>query len=266
MNTEYNLFVSDYHVPFHLKSGHKIFLDVCKYIKPTKVILGGDIIDFFGISRFLRSHRSTVTLKDELNATKKVLSEIRNANKNAEIIYMEGNHSYRLFKFIALHARELGSLEELTIQNLLGLDKYGIKFHKNNEPPEGYSDFVDTYLELCSGDGKQVSPLIVGHFNKCCGNGGTAKRLIEEKGDVSIIQGHTHRVEMYAKKTITGKILLGVESGGLFDSEQNSYIRSPNWQNGFTIIEVHNASKDYNILPAVIKNHKLVFNQKVFIG
>lgn len=79
----------DFHYPFLAEKPYAEFLCLLQEIKPDKIYLNGDLLDCWEISR---------------------LRVIRRDNPEAEIIYIAGNHEFRLNQYIIRNAPHLFSV------------------------------------------------------------------------------------------------------------------------------------------------------------
>ena len=121
---------SDFHVPFHDRQALSAFISFCKYFKPDKIFLNGDIIDFYAISRFTKDPGRALELQQEIDEAVGVLKMIRKANPKAEIHYIKGNHEARLQRYLWSEAKELAGLKILTVEHFLQLKSLNIIYHE----------------------------------------------------------------------------------------------------------------------------------------
>lgn len=119
--------VSDIHFPYHDKLAIGAVKRFIKANPVDVVIFNGDILDMYDVSSFDKSPDRMNSLQAELNLATKLFSDLRKELPNAEMIYVEGNHEYRLKRYLMKHP-ELFSLEALQLPNLLKLDKYNITY------------------------------------------------------------------------------------------------------------------------------------------
>lgn len=213
--------VSDAHIPHQDdKAVSKWFESITKN-KPDKIIIAGDLLDFWELSSFDKVPKSSKSFIQEIKLGRLFLTNLRKVAVNARIVFVLGNHCFRLKKYLLSVAPELYDLEELSLENLLRLKDNDIEFVDCKEGP---SRFVDTYT-IDQG-------FYVGHFNLSRPSSGATVKALVDKYGVNIIQGHCHRGGVYYKRLLTGKILTGIESYCLC-SLNPSYMSSPNWQGGW---------------------------------
>jgi predicted phosphodiesterase len=87
--------IGDVHVPFHDPVALDLFLRVSKTIKPSALIVAGDFIDFYAISRFVRTPERRLLLAEEIRQARELLQTLSKAFPRAEKIFMCGNHEKR---------------------------------------------------------------------------------------------------------------------------------------------------------------------------
>lgn len=218
-----SIVINDLHVPFHDNKLLTLFYSFLKDLKPDNLIINGDFLDCFALSSFDKAPGRGKTLLEEVKVGKKILSHIRSLIPRAKIFYLEGNHEFRMKRYLLKQAPELFDVLEISIPSLLDLKGFHIEYVDGGDD----SSWQDTYLKL--GD------IFVGHFKRVNKHSGmTAKALVEDKG-VSVVQGHVHRAGVFNKTLMTGEVLTGIENGCMCDLNP-SYIRNPNWQHAITVI------------------------------
>jgi predicted phosphodiesterase len=238
---------SDAHFPHGDDKVILLFERFLKDYKPDVLVFNGDLLDCETISKF--DSVPGGSLKEELFMCKEFLSDIRRILPNTEIHYILGNHEMRLRSYLIRNIKDPTTFnvikERLSLADLLDLDKLKIDFH---DLPENISRFDDNYI--------YKEGFYIGHWNRVSKNSAyTVKLLVEDKG-VSVIQGHTHRLGLYFKKTLN-KTLIGAESGCLCKTEPD-YCVNPNWQSGFCIIENGTPHLIY------INNYKFSYGEKIY--
>lgn len=89
---------SDCHYwPGIVSTAHRAFVFVAKALKPTAVILNGDVFDGASISRHPPggTWEAVPSVKQELDACQERVSEIEDATPNSKMHYVWGNHDLR---------------------------------------------------------------------------------------------------------------------------------------------------------------------------
>lgn len=221
------LICNDFHIPYHDEKAVKCMMSFSKYYKPDDIIIAGDLMDCYGISKYSKNPQNKKTLKYEIGETKKFLSELRKQHKKASIVYLEGNHEKRLEAYKTNVARELFDLDQLNIKELLDLKSLNIEYEK-----KGY---IIKYGILIK-HGQKISQY----------SSYTAKREFDSEG-MSGISGHSHRLGVYFR-TQRGGEYVWHENGCLCSMDQE-YMGDtvPNWQLGFSIGRYNETTKLFNI-------------------
>ena len=153
------LVVSDLHIPFHDDSA----LEVMNDIKFDNFIINGDLIDGWDLSKFSKDPKKKIDFSEEIDSALDILYEFSKRVKGNKY-FVVGNHDFRLEKYLIDQASGLISLNKLTIESLLELDKFG--FESINMGREGYIN---------------INNVLVGHFNRVSKHSAyTAKALVEQ--------------------------------------------------------------------------------------
>jgi len=209
----------DFHIPYQDTELVNKWLQHIKDTNPDRVIINGDLMDAGMLSKFDKVPGIDQSFKAEVELTKTFFESLRKVTDN-EIVYLEGNHSFRLKKYLIDCAPELWEFEELSLESLLDLERFDVEYIGLDEK---YSTFQDNYFEN--------QDFLIGHFSLArTGLGATAKGLMEKYGK-NIWQAHVHRFA-YLAKWQYDKQIIGVE-GGCMCKLDNNYRRNVNWQAGF---------------------------------
>lgn len=218
------LIANDVHVPFHDERALLLFKLFLRRERPDWLILNGDFQDFWEISNYDLTPRAGKEFKSEIEIGKDMLRSFRRTLPRARITWIEGNHEFRLRRYLIQNAPELSDLPGISVPQLLDLKRLRIEYAACHPAA---SKFTDNFIR--AGD------LYVGHWDKVSKHGAyAAKVLVEEKG-VSLLQGHTHRFGAHARTTVDGRVLLGIENSSMC-SRRQGYVSRPNWQTGFSVI------------------------------
>lgn len=162
---------NDFHGQFRDKKTCSMFFNFLKREKPDRIILNGDIVDFYSISRFDKDPSRKEDLQDELNDGYNLLFDICGCC-DAKVDYTQGNHEKRLEKYLRSNAAALATLDALKIESLLGFEELGITYHR---------------------DGVWVGDLFVYHGSLVMQEAGYTAKAERLKNGCSGISGHTHR-------------------------------------------------------------------------
>lgn len=198
--------INDLHVPYHDRKSLDAVYTFFQDFKPHKIIIAGDMYDFYGISKFNKDPLNDKTLQYEIESGRKELEILKDLAD--EVIFIEGNHEKRLKKYIWAEAPALACLDCLEFAELTGMNKLGIKHYE------------EKYI---------YESLRFHHGQYCSGN--AAKKELDNYG-LSTSQGHTHRVEMSMKTD--GRGMIGSWNMGCLCLPDAEYVQGvANWQQGF---------------------------------
>lgn len=217
--TQSVLVLSDLHIPHHDPAAWALAMAVVRYVRPTRVILNGDMLDFYLLSAYDRDpdRYADGKLQEELDQWRRLARELRvMAGDGCLIEYLPGNHEDRLRRYLWRHS-ELHGLRALELPVLMGLDEFGI----------GYSEYE---IEIVPGR------LNARHGRVVRKNSAASARaeLEHERFAVSVITGHTHRLGETYVRTRRG-LVKALENGCLCNLEPE-YVRHPDWQLGLTLV------------------------------
>ena len=233
----------DFHVPFHDRMALDILLNYLRHSPPDKVILLGDIVDFYQISRFLKDPGRQAELQNDLDTTVSVLREIREAVPDSEIIFIEGNHSYRLTKYLWRSAPELYSLKILSLPYVLQLPELGIALVPyGNEYKIGNVSFL--------------------HGNLARKRAGYTAHAVMEALGTNVVIGHMHRLAV-VHRTAGDDVFTGIEAGCLCNLDQPYTYTRPDWQHGFVTLHFVDGG-DWSYQIHRIQNRRLVTDYGIF--
>lgn len=109
----------------------KCFIDTIARVKPEKIVLNGDIFDLPEFGKYTQDPREWDVVK-RIAWVHKFLEDIREASADSEIIFLEGNHEYRLLRHLAEESPAmraiLSDLHGMTVPDLLGLKKFEVNY------------------------------------------------------------------------------------------------------------------------------------------
>jgi predicted phosphodiesterase len=209
------LFIPDVHCPFHDNVALEALYNFMNWWKPEKVIILGDLVDFYALSSFNKDPRRALQLQKELDSSVQVLKDIRDRAPKADIHFIKGNHEHRLKKYLWSNSKELDGLRALQMEKLLEFDRFNIKYHDNGR--------------------MKYKGLVFKHGNVVRKYSGYSAKAEFEKNGTSGVSGHTHRLSVY-RHTNESAPYIWIESGCLCKLNAE-YLNgeTPNWQQGFSV-------------------------------
>ena len=206
----------DAHFPFVDKQAIEALESVIKTWRPDYLVLLGDIVDFYQLSRFNKDPGRTLKLQEDIDMATEFLGNIRGlVGGDCKIFFIEGNHEHRLRKWLNNHP-EVASLKSLSLPHLLQLEKWDMNYVSITETLK-IGDFV----------------FVHGDYNrKWSGQSGRAhiERFLK-----SGISGHSHRLNVFFWRGMESVLTWG-EAGCLCDLEPE-WFRAPDWHHGCIIGE-----------------------------
>jgi predicted phosphodiesterase len=218
--------LSDIHVPYHSMSALECALDKIAEEKPDAILLNGDTVDFYGLSRFMKDPRKR-SVAHELQALNEFLDVLQQFG--AKIIYKLGNHDERYQLFLQHKAPELLGIQAFEFSELLKagerkMDVVGekriIKANKLN--------------------------IIHGHEYPSVFSPVNIARGLYMKGKVSAMQGHNHQVSEHTETDMNGEIVTTWSLGCLCELNP-AYMPLNRWSQGFAMVDLSDNGKDFEV-------------------
>jgi predicted phosphodiesterase len=229
------ILAQDFHFPFQDIWLIALFLAFVNRERPDQIILPGDILDCYTISRFDKDPNRKLKLQGEINECFNFLVDLREAaGEDCEIVYLEGNHEQRLRKYLWSKAPELADLECLTIEGLLELDTLDVK----------YQESID-----------------IGKFHIYHGSlvrqeaGYTAKAEFVKNG-CSGMTGHTHRDAKYTRRNRGGHHVW-YENFCMCDLDAEYIDGIANWTQGWSVMTTVGSRQYVEQIPVI--NHRYIW-------
>lgn len=228
---------SDFHSAFVDPFALDVFIEVIEIVQPDIVVLNGDVFDFPQISR----HRKLpghfhLNLQDEIDfGREKIMRRVREAAPDAEILFVIGNHEYRLVNYLADTAPEMASLRTLKFGELFGLDELeiGLVCRQSFLAPNAAAkkrDLLENWHVI--GDS-----LVVTHGVSCAKFAADEQLKRYQKSGTS---GHTHRPQVITANSL-GTGALSWTSTPMMASFAvgRDYVSEPSaWNMGFGVFSI----------------------------
>jgi len=180
---EVQLVINDLHVPYQDNEALELVLKFGHSLKPDKLFILGDFIDMYSISKFDRNPERVTNLQTEFNMGRDLLYKIIDTIRPSQTIFIEGNHTDRLRKFIWHNPVLDGCID---VKEKLGINDLGIEYY----------EYGKNYI--------YKNKLIYTHGNKINKYSAyTAKNMLDDLG-LSVIFGHTHRLGSHYRTDYSG--------------------------------------------------------------
>lgn len=216
----------DAHVPYQDQCAYDSAVNYLKNLTPklTKLIIGGDFVDFYKIS-FWKSDPNRMSFEQEVYIAREMLKDLRQKFPKIPIVYLEGNHEQRLFNHVRDNAPEL--LWNNNVENILHLGARNIKY-------------VSNIANMCAGQQPyKIGKLFVlhGHEKKIGMNAVNLAKLFYQKCQANIIAGHHHHSDWTLVRKLNGTHE-GAWTVGTLGQLVEGFQPINSWNHGFAWVEV----------------------------
>lgn len=230
------LVLSDIHIPYHNIEALTCAFDFAKGEKPDAILLNGDTLDFFGLSRFSKDPKAR-SFAHELKTFKEFM-DILKKTFNSKIYFKIGNHEERYFHFLWMKAHEIVGVEEFELENIIKSRAEGIEIIKDKRIMKAGD------LNIIHGHefgGSVFSPVNIA-------------RGLFLKGKVSAMQGHNHQTSEHTESNMNGEITTTWSLGCLSELHP-AYLPINKWNHGFALVDID--GQDFEV------RNKRIFKGKI---
>jgi hypothetical protein len=109
---------SDLHlVPGQTSTAFRGFLKLAEDLRPTTIILNGDILDFPRISKHAPiGYKNKPCINEELEWADKQLGLLRSSSRGHSFFWVAGNHDLRYENYLSARAPEMGGIPGFTLK------------------------------------------------------------------------------------------------------------------------------------------------------
>lgn len=230
---DYALVIPDSHIPFEDLQAWELLLLVAHRVRPRIVVLLGDFLDCYGFS-FYEKHPAMGDLAElydrEISCAKMRIMQLEKLGAG-KYVYLEGNHEFRLKKYIAKFAPALRN--RLALPGELGLSNAWewVPFTKCQR----YE--IPRTNVWC----RHVPPV-----------GGAAQNVAKQSG-ATTIYGHTHQIQegTFVSK-LTRQKIRAINAGNLVDESHMVFDYTelqPDWSKGFALVSSTAVVQQVHIQP-----------------
>jgi hypothetical protein len=233
-----NLIFSDGHFPFHDIRAITAMLDHAVGRGINSIIMNGDMLDFYQLSRFMKDPRKR-SINDEIWGLVEFINILQETFPGVRIFYKIANHEERLQRYLMVKAPELLSMTEFKLTEILKM--------------RGVENV--TYIENQIMYAARL-PIVHGH-EFMGGGSGTVNpaRNLALKTFSSSMTSHFHRTSSHTESDINEKVMSWFSIGCLCGLHPD-YARINKWNHGFAYIDTD--GRDFSV-----NNHK-IYKGKVY--
>ena len=218
INAKRLLVLSDIHIPYHSVNSLTIAFDWAKKQKPDAILLNGDTLDFFGLSRYAKDPKKR-SFSSELESFKDFITILKKTF-DAKIYFKIGNHEERYEHYLWMKAGELSGIDDFELGNIIKARAEGIEIIADKRIMKaGELNIIHGHEYFGS-----FSPVNIA-------------RGLFTKGKVSAMQGHNHQTSEHTEADMNGKITT-TWSVGCLSELHPMYMPLNKWNHGFAFIEI----------------------------
>ena len=229
------LVIGDLHVPYHDRESMLLALEYGYKENVRAILLLGDIIDFYGTSKWETDPRRRDLWK-EIETGREVLRVIRSGFPNAAFRAKQGNHDERYMRYLWFKAPELLNVPDFQYAKFMHFAEHGVEL------------IEDRRILRIGG-----LHLIHGHeFGRMFGDPVNPARGIYNRGKAHCLCAHWHRTSQHSETSMDGKTISCWSVGCVCDLHPE-YMPINKWNHGFAIVE--NLGGDDEFL---VHNHTVV--------
>ncbi len=232
------LVLSDVHVPYHDEDSLAIAMDYGRRQKVDCVLLNGDMIDFFSISRWENDPRER-DLNNEVKTLKSLLDHMKCLLPNARFIYKLGNHEERWTAYLRNKAPELLGLDSMDLGHVLGLNELNI-------------EMVGHKLPIQLG---RLNVLHGHEYRFSISNPVNPARGLFLRTKSYALCGHFHQSSHHTEKNVEDGVIATWSTGCLCDLHPE-YLPLNNWCHGFAYVEVEAGGK-FHVQNKIIRQGRI---------
>lgn len=212
------LVLSDIHIPFHDRDAVILALKHGKKMKCNVILLNGDIMDCYRLSRWETDPRK-FPFHREVSDAIAFFETLRENFPKAKIVWKLGNHEERFDASMKREHAVLLDIPEFDLPKLVHADKLGIEMVSDMRPIK-------------------VGKLTVLHgheYKFSISNPVNPARGLYLRAKVSTMCGHFHQTSQHSESDLDGKVVSAWSTGCLCDLHPR-YMPLNKWNIGFSEI------------------------------
>lgn len=242
--------IPDTHRPFHHRRAYNLMLNVLSDLssKLSEIVILGDYADYYSVTSHQKDPRLPQMLEREVEDVNDGLDELSGNFPKAKITYIQGNHEYRLERYLQERAPAIfGMVDNQTL----------FKIHQR--PNFRWIPYGPAQCYRVAG-----SKLFARHEPF-----GSSSKTTAARGLCSIVFGHTHRMEESHIVGLDGKGHVSFSVGWLGDKRKDQvfgYVKAHHqWQLGFGLVWVDPKTRYfYHEKILILDNLTCMVNGKVY--
>lgn len=233
------LLLQDIHIPYHDPVALEIALAHGQKEKVDAIIINGDAADFYSIS-FWENDPTKRNFVEEIERVRLFEEHLRGRFPKARIIYKEGNHEERLWRYAWRKCPELYALKDgegkqmINLASLLDAKNYGIEVVTDKRP-------------ILCGDHLHV---LHGHeFGRPLDRMVNAARGLYLRAKCNAVCGDVHNSSNHVETGLNS--IISAWSSGCLCNLRPRYMPINKWNHGFGIIHLHKKNWSFENLKII---------------
>lgn len=232
------LVLNDIHIPYHDPEAIELALDWGVEHGINTILLNGDVLDFYQLSRFTKDPTSR-SIKGEIEKLKEFLEGIRTFIPQVKVYYKMGNHEERFENYMKVKAPELFDMTQFRLSEILQLGSLGVEY------------IGDKRIVMA---GKL--PILHGHEFNGVSSSVNAARGLYLKTKQSAMIGHLHTSSEHNEPNLEGE-LFTTWSVACMCYLHPEYAPINKWNNGFAHIKIA-PNGDFRVFNARMYNGQIL--------
>lgn len=210
------LVLSDIHLGFHDRTAVEAAIKYGRKNKADCIILNGDILDMYQLSRFDKTPNKGAIVS-EIKLAREFFKILREVFPSAEIYFKKGNHEERFTKYFAANAKEFYGFDDFLLEKIIHCDKFNIRTIEDRQ--------------LVS-----LGKLNIYHGHEIGGGGVHVAAGLVTKTNANILCGHWHKTQTYTKTRLNEQPIAGFAVGCLCKLNPY-YLPNNQWNHGFAFVD-----------------------------
>jgi predicted phosphodiesterase len=207
--------------PLHDEAAWECAFRAARHLRPDHIVMLGDNVDLAPFSKYRVRHGLLATTQRTFDDIRAKVQRLRRENKGAVIDWLAGNHEERWQNAMTDRLAEAATMDDLRLENILGLGKLDINYHGPYGARIEYENVIYTH-----GDKHAVW------------GGQTAGKYLARATTKSFVFGHSHKSELAWRRTDVGEIF-AMCPGTIchVDGRVPGTTMYPDWTQGLAIVE-----------------------------
>lgn len=226
----------DIHAPYHSIDALSTAIEYCKNQKVDCALINGDLLDFHGLSRFVRDPKKK-NFAQELHIGSEII-KIIGGILQCPVYLKIGNHEERYQHFLYTKASELAGVEDFELRNLLAKRCEVTVIDDKRIIKAGGLNILHGHETGTS----VISPVSIA-------------RGLYLRAKASSLCGHHHRTSEHTESNINQDIVTTFSVGCLSELHP-AYLPINNWNHGVAVVEVD--GKNFHVTNRRIYNGKIL--------